>query len=228
MNGPAPRAERWVTYGTAWFDPVDTVTGRRPLTPLHVELDRLVDQDWVVTGIAAVMTASGAVSYPGLGRSRDPLAAGPRRYRARFAADGYLPLYRADGDGEEFDAYPYDDMHPPARDPVRAEVGLAPASGYLFAAEIPVLYGEVVTSSGSPVEDALVEAVMGSGAMLQARTERTVSDRRGGFALPLRWAPSDADTVVVATFRRGGAAQAGAIAVRVPGGLTGSHRIEIR
>jgi hypothetical protein len=214
-------------YSPTWLEPVDTVTGRRPLAPVQVELDILVGQRWVPTDIKPTMTSSGAVAYPGLGRSSTPLTATAQRYRARFGAAGYLPLYRADRDGEEFEASPYNDTNQPAHEAVRTPVEFAPRVGYRFSAEVPVLYGEVATAAGTRVADALVESVLGSGAMSRPRTERTLTDRRGVFALPLRWARTDTDTVVVARFTRDGPPRTGVIAVRLPGDLATRHTIEI-
>ena len=219
-------AERSVMYSAAWLEPIDVVTGGRPQTPLTVDLQARDGSRWVPVDIAAGTTAGGAIAYPGLGRAVNPFAVPVRRFRAVLSADGYLPLYRADGDGVEFDAHAYNDSYPPAQEAVRQTVEFAPAPAYRFPANVPVLRG-VVTAAGVAVADCLVEAVVGSGGMAQPLTERTLTDRRGGFALPLRWARTDVDTAVVATFRRVAPTQTGAIAVRLPGALATSHTIPI-
>jgi hypothetical protein len=222
------RTERSVTYSPAWFEPVDIVTGDRPRTPVRVELDILVGQRWLVTDVGATTTAGGAVAYPGLGRGAEPLVARPRRYRARFEAETYRPVYRAVRDGEEFDVLPFDDTNPPARTAVRTPVEFAPGAGYRFGTGIPVLQGAVVTSAGTPVEDALVTATFLNGVLPRPRTERALSDGRGVFTLPLRWATTGARTRIVAALTRGGANLTGEIDVSVPDDLAHGHTITIR
>jgi hypothetical protein len=209
------------------LEPVDTLTGGRPLVPLTVALQRRLGQDWVGTDIRPTTTPSGVVAYPKLGRTVSPFTAPVQRFRAVFEADGYLPLYRVTADGVEFDAYPYNDTNPPQQQAARTAVELAPSVTYPFPPEVPVLYGQVTTATGVRVADALVEAVVGNGGMPRPRTERTMTDRRGAFALPLRWARTDVDTTVVATFSRTGVPMVGAVAIRAPGGLRTSHTIQI-
>ena len=144
---PLP-GERRVSYSSAWFAPVDEVTGAPPALPLRALLDIYDGQGWVPTGIAATTTLSGAIGYPGLGRCRNPVATAPIRYRVRFASQAYLPISRAQRDGEEFLAYPFDDTTPPAVAASRVAVSLAPAMGYPFPGDVPVLYGQVTGTAG--------------------------------------------------------------------------------
>ncbi len=125
---PLP-AERRVSYSAAWFVPVDLVTGSPPSLSLRVLLDIHDGQGWVPAGIEPAVTLSGAIGYPDLGRSPDPAATAPARYRARFEADAYLAVSRAQRDGEEFLAYPFNDTTPPAVAASRVAVSLAPAAG---------------------------------------------------------------------------------------------------
>jgi hypothetical protein len=215
-------------YSAAWLEPTDTVTGECPGAGLTVDLQAWTGLRWESTGVAPVRTAGGALTYPGLGRTADPVASPVLRFRAVVSGPGYLPLYRATGDGVEFDAYSYNDTSEPPREAVRTGIPLAPAPAYRFPANVPVLRRDVVTAAGAGVADALVEAVVGNGGMGPPLTERTLTDRHGGFALPLRWARTDVDTTIVATFTRaGGAPLVGAIAIRLPGALATSHTIPI-
>jgi hypothetical protein len=225
MSWRALPEERSVLYSPAWFQPVDVFSGGAPVEPLRATLDLLDGGTSTVTGIRAVVTPSGAYAYPGLGRSRDPSTAPVRRYRARFAADTYIPLYLAERDGEEFDAFPYDDTHPPAQLATRTEVQLAPAPGYRFSADVPTLYGTVVSQAGVPVAYALVQSPPTPAPLLRA--ERTLTDRSGAFALPLRWAAVNTDIDVVATDRRSQPPRTGTIKVRLPDALDHSHSIQI-
>ena len=215
--------ERQVMFSPAWFLPVDLVTGGHPIEPLRVVLD-LQDErgDWVPTEIVAVVTPSGAVAYPGLGRRREPLTAPAQRYRARFEADGYNPFYRVVGDGLQFHASPYDDTNPPAQRASLRRVRLAPSVRYRFPAAVRRLYGTVETPSGTPVADASVRGPVAAG-----RTERTVTDRKGHFALPLRWSPPG-PVVVRAADLRSQPPRTGQLTVQLPDDLTRNQRIQVQ
>src|SRR6266478_3982462 len=101
-------AERSLLYSPAWLIPVDILTAASPPVLPRVALDLFADGQWIPTGRQPTVGPSGVISYPALGRVRDPLTA-PQRYRARFDADPYdpvrpdicLPLYRSQLDGLE-------------------------------------------------------------------------------------------------------------------------------
>jgi hypothetical protein len=217
--------ERTVVYPAVWLPLVDDFTGLPPVGRLEARLSLRHAGAWVPTGIAALLTPSYVLTYTGLGRRREPATATPRHYLVQLDADLYRPLYRADADGLEFDAFPYDTANPPAAMPPRRPLTLLPALRYPYPPHVPVLRGRV-TADDRAVEDALVESQVTVGAVV--RTERTLTDRHGGFGLPLRWSPDqpgDPDSVVVATDRRSG--RTGAIAVTVPDDLDRTHRIAI-
>jgi hypothetical protein len=228
--------ERSLLYSPAWLIPVDILTGAVPPLVPRVALDLFSSGQWVPTRKEATTGPSGVISYPALGRTRDPLTATPRRYRARFDADPYdpvrpdlcLPLYRAQLDGLEFIAAPYDDTNPPANEALPTLVELSPTVGYPFPWDVPVLYGSAVSSDGSLVPDVLIEASLPVPAVPHSLTEQTITDRRGAFVLPLRWAQTGADIVVTAADQRSAVARQGSITVRYPTGLPGNHPIEIR
>ena len=177
---------------------VDDFTGRAPLGRVSATLDRQVAAGvWEPTTIPAVLTPSSILTWPGLGRESEPSTAPTRRYRARVEAAQYRPDYLQSADGREFDAPPWDDVH----DPVPVTTGpqdlyLYPASGYGFPTWVRVLHGFVEDATGDPVANVLVH---------QASAERALTDERGTFSLPLRWATSGlvVDAVDVRTGRSG-------------------------
>jgi hypothetical protein len=223
---PLP-GERRVSYSAAWFVPVDLVTGLSPALPLRVLLDIRQAQAWLPTGIKATITLSGAVAYPDLGRRRNPAAAAPIRYRARFEADAYLALSRAHRDGEEFLAYPFDDTTPPAQPASPATVNLAPAVGYPFANDLPVLYGQVSTAAGEPVPDVELSTTVGPPVLRTPQTTLTLTGPGGTFALPLRWAPDGQPITVVAVDYRSTPNRTGQLSVQLPDALGRSQKIVI-
>ena len=217
--------ERTVLYPAVWLPLIDDFTGRPPVGRVEASLALRQAGTWVPTGIEAVLTPSLVLAYPGLGRRREPATAVSRHYLVQLEADLYRPLYRADSDGLEFDAIPYDHHNPPVPAPVRRPATLLPAARYPFPAHVPVLRG-FVTADGKPVEDVLVESQVTVGQVV--RRERTLTDRQGGFGLPLRWAPdrpADPDTVVLAADKR--TARNGTIAVKLPDALDRTHQIAI-
>lgn len=223
--------ERRVSYSAAWFVPVDLVTGLPPSLPLRILLD--IDDGpawvhaWVPTGIEPAITLSGAVGYPDLGRSRNAVAAVPRRYRARFESDAYRAIGRAHRDGEEFLAYPFDDSTPPAVATSRVTVGLAPAVGYPFPGDLPVVYGQVSTAAGELVPDVLLSATVGPPVLRAPHTVQTLTGPDGTFALPLRWAPAGPAITVTAADYRHTPKRTGQLSVQLPGALGRNQKIVI-
>jgi hypothetical protein len=185
-------SERRLLYSPIGLTLVDEFTGRGPLGRVRAFLDLRVSPGvWHATGIEPIQTPSNVLTWPGLGRSGDPVSAPTPRYRARLEADLYRPDYLAALDGLEFDAPLWDDATPPV--PVTATpqpLFLLPAPSYDFPSWVRVLRGVVEDTSGVAVPNALVQ---------QATTERTLTDASGAFALSLRWAtgglPVDATDV---------------------------------
>jgi hypothetical protein len=212
-------------YSPVWFRPIDAFTEGPPAEPLHVGLDLARNGGWAATDVEAVVTPSGAIVYPGLGRHREPLTEQPRRYRARFQASVYLPTYRRDRDGLEFIAPLYNDTNPPNALAMPFTVELLPSLRYRFPAGIPILRGQVVAASGAPVADALVETQLNPGPVV--RRERTLSESGGGFGLPVRWPVPGVSVVIVATDLRSLPNRTGAIAVQFPGAFGVSHTITV-
>jgi len=223
--------ERSVLYSPAWFVPFDEYAQRVRSAGVTAYLDRRDEQGWVAQDTAAVRTPSAAITYPGLGRSGGP---GPQRYRVRFAAAGYQPLYPADGQpfsadiaGVEFVAYPYEGSQPPVEPRL---VRLLPSVSFPYSPGLRTVYGVVLDATTRvPVANALVQA-RGSQDTVQWH-ERTLTDARGAFRLALRWAGepvggSSAEETfrLLATERPG---RTGSLAVRLPAELDRRHVIEI-
>jgi hypothetical protein len=197
---------------------LDELTGGTPLGNVSASLDILeVNGSWRQTDIQEVRTPSAVVAYPGLERHADVTGLRPRQYRVRLAAELFIPFYRANADGIPFTAHPYNDTNPPA-----VIVGMAvdtlllPGPNYPFVTHIPVLRGLVIDSARRPVRDAYVT---------QSNKERALTDSRGTFALPLRWAQLNVQISIDATDQRTG--RHGSIRIRLPDSLRQSQTIPI-
>jgi hypothetical protein len=157
------------------------------------------------------------ITWPALGRRRAPLGQPPAHYRVRIEADHYIPGYRRDQDGIEFDAFPYDDDNPPQSAPGMPDpLVLMPAPSYPFAGHLLVLRGVVVDAGGVPVPDA--EVAIGT-------TRRTLTDARGCFALATARPSAPATLQVDAADLRSG--RVGGAAVSYAPGLVASIQIAI-
>ena len=192
------RSEHISLYSPLGLRLVDDFTGRAPLGRVSATLDRRVSAGvWEPTTIDAVLTPSNILTWPGLGREFEPVSAPTRRYRVRLEADLYRPGYLQALDGIEFDAPPWDDDNEPV--PVTTgpqDAYLLPATTYGFPTWVRVLRGQVEDLSGGPVANVLVH---------QATAERALTDERGTFSLPLRWATSGqpVDAIDIRTGRAG-------------------------
>jgi hypothetical protein len=213
-------AETSLTYSPVGLRLLDELTDDAPLGKTTAYLDiRDASGVWRQTDIPAVRTPSGVVSYPGLERHTEVIFFVPQHYRVRISADLYVPLYQANSDGIEFDAYPYNDATPlPKNRIVRLpqDLFLTPAPNYPFQGHIPVLRGIVIDPAKNPVPNALVT---------QGPIERVVTDSRGTFALPLRWAAQNVPIPIDAVDNR--THRLGSIPVTLPGDLAMSHTIPI-
>ncbi|ATL87684.1 carboxypeptidase regulatory-like domain-containing protein [Streptomyces samsunensis] len=232
--------ERSTLYSPAWLIPYDDFARRVRAAGVSVQLDRYDDGEWLPLDDMAVRTPGAAFAYPGLGRCAEPWAARPRRHRARFAADGYQPLYPADGRpfsaalvGVEFLVHPYDDAHPPTVVTEPRLVRLLPSVSFRYPPGLRTVHGAVVdAATGAPIANALVEAGGHTSRDLTPWHERTLSDPAGAFRLALRWEGEKADEHAVeetfhlqATERPG---RSGSLVVRLPQDTERRHVIEIR
>ena len=220
-------AERRVLHSPAWLVPVDLLTGGPPAAAPTVVLERRRGSRWERVDRRPVITPSGAVTFPGLGFSANPRTAPATTYRVALALPRYVSLYRRSVDGLTFTAHPYNDTTPPAAVAIRQEVPLAPAVDYPFPARLPVLRGTVTAVDGTPVADTEVRATFADG-LPEPRTEETVTDARGAFALPLRWARPGTTVTAKARHTRGpGPLRTGRVDVRVPLDLASPRTIVI-
>ncbi len=210
--------DRFRSFSPVALSPVDDFTGRAPVGRIGLVLD--VEDGaggWVQTDIAPVVTPSSVYAYPGLGLVDVVANHMPRWYRVRVYAEHYRPLYLRNVDGIEFQVDPFSVTTPPAgyaRSP--SPVALVPALGYAFEAHVPVIRGQVRDGTGAPVENALVA---------ESNNERTLTDARGAFALPLRWVVPGTPTTIDATDDRTG--HTGQITVTLPAALGQSQAISI-
>ncbi len=210
---PAERSELFSPIGLRLLD---DMTGERPIGRVEAFLDILEGTAWRTTGIPAVHTPGGVVAYPGLERRAD-VSGPPRHYRVRLVADFYRPVYPdSPFAGFEFDAFPWNDTNPPqtiTRFPRDAK--LTPSPGYPFPSFMPVLRGRVVDETKTPVADTEVFFA----------TERTLSDDRGEFALPLRLAAPGVILTIQAIHRP--TDRQGHLDVTLPAALGKSQTISI-
>jgi len=211
-------AERTKLYSPIGLRLVDDFTGAGPRGRVDVFLEALdASGNWSATGIAAVKSPSGIVSYPGLERHAVVTGLPSRHYRVRLVAEFYVPLYQRNSDGIEFDAFPYNDEHPPSTMNMGAQdVVLTPSPNDRFEDHVSVLRGLVTDASSRPVPNALVT---------QGSKERVLTDSRGTFALPLRWVAANTPVPVDAVDERTG--RTGTITIQLPSSLSKSQKIQI-
>ncbi|MDB5934429.1 MAG: hypothetical protein JWQ01_1773 [Massilia sp.] len=197
MTFTAIAAERTVTYSQIGLRLVDEFTGGPSLQRVDA---RLSFQDsggnWQLLPTQPRPSPSGNLLYPGLGRSASVEIAPIVRHRVELSSDFYRPEYLRTVDALEFDIHPYDDHHPPAVvSALPQTVLLLPSANYPHAAFIRTLRGRTLDASGDPIAN--VEITQGV-------AERVLSDERGVFALPLRWAALSGNLVIDAIDHRTG------------------------
>ena len=212
-------AGRRLSASPIGFRLIDDLTAAAPLGRVTCVLDARTDAGtWVPSGVPAARSASGIVIFPGLGRTarRGLSGAPPRRFRARFAAEFYIPLYAALQEGLEFDAPPYNDEEPPpGLTGIPQVVVLVPAPNHPFPPELRVLRGAVRDAAG-PVAHTEVS---------RGNVDRVLTDTNGEFALPLRLPPRRGAITVDATDHRTG--RAGQLVLTLPAALDHSQLIAL-
>jgi hypothetical protein len=190
-------SERMVTYSQIGLRLVDEFTGGLALHRVDVRLSFLNSAGaWQPLGTAPVTSPSGNRLFPGLGRSASVATAPVVPHRVELISAFYRPEYLRTADALECDIYPYDDLNPPAVVPdLPQTILMLPSPGYPYPAYLRVVRGRVIDTAGRPMPN--VEVTQGA-------AERVVSDERGVFALPLRWAALEGDVVIDATDHRTG------------------------
>jgi hypothetical protein len=211
-------SEGKASYSLVGLRLLDELTNQPPISKVTACLDiQNSGGTWQATNIAGTWNSDAVLMYPDLERHAVVIGLSPRQYRVRLSADLYIPYYRLSADGIIFTAYPFNDTNPPAQVvKVPADTLLLPASNYPFAPNIPVLRGIVVDATGKVVRDVSVS---------QGNTERAITDNKGNFALPLRWAPSNVNVPIDASDQRTG--RTGSINIQLPADLGKSHTISI-
>jgi len=210
-------SERQELYSPIGLNPIDDLTGAAPIGWLRAELDLRDGANWLKTSIKDTRSAGGIVTYPGLGRQAEVQGQPARHYRVRISAQFYIPWYRRDVDGIEFDAFPYNDAIPPQVIVSQAtDLKISPAVNYPFPGHMPVLRGVVVDAAGDRIKD--VEVKRGG-------VERVLTDENGTFALPLRWTPNNVAVPIDAIDHR--TMRTGTINVTLPQDLRKSQTIVI-
>jgi len=201
-----------------WLE--DDLTGNPPYGWVRAELDTREGPTWQLTDTKALVTPSGVLAYPALGRSAVLARQAFRWYRVRLTAQFYEPVYpprrgRSRSDGIRFLARPYNDTAPPNLPrPLLVTVTLRPAATYPFPPGMPVLRGKVIDHTKKPLQHAQVfDGVR--------RTAHT--DARGEFALPLPNAGLGVPLPIDVDYD----GRRGTINVVLPGDLATGHTITI-
>lgn len=217
MTWQALADEHWLLYSHAGFLLLDDFTGLPPKYPVRAHLDYQDGADWIARDIAATITPSGIVSYPALGRSIEAVIQPMLRHRVRLQSDFYRPEYLLNIDGIEFDVHHYDDNNPPLAVPTHPQtLLLLPTTAYAYGTHVRVVKGLVRDAGGDPVANVEIS---------EGINERTISDARGAFSLPLRWpAPSASVTLDAVDHRTG---RSDSLLINLPGGLSHGHLFTI-
>jgi hypothetical protein len=209
--------ETTLLYSPIGLRLLDELTNEPPVGKVQAFLDLLdIKGNWQQTTLQPVVTLSSVLSYPGLGRQTNAAGKPPQKCQVRLTAEFYLPYYLKSADSIPFNAYPYNDSTQPAViSALATDTQLLPAPNYPFPSHIPVLRGLVVDSTGAPVANTYVT---------QSNNERTLTDARGAFALPLRWSKANTPIAIDATDRSG---RTGSISIQLPAALNSSQKISI-
>ena len=208
-----------------WFRLLDDFTGRAPIEHVTVRLDQQDGARWTpLDDVRAAITTTGMVAFPGLDRRRPAAGLPPRRFRVRIESEYYRPLYRQLASGVEFQTIPVDVDDLAAAPPVlRQDLVLLPSVTYPYPAHVYTVRGEVRTQAGAPVEDVVVSNRVQIGAAM--RTEQTLTDDRGAFALALRLVATGKTAQVTAIDGR--TQRTGTATIAVPGDLRRSQLVTI-
>lgn len=200
---------RRVQFTPVGLQLVDDFTGQPPAGRVQVILEAQHGAVWHRLDHAPTFTLGGWIAFLGLGKTIHPLGKPVVRHRVQLEAIDLLPLYGTTLATEhvEFDVTPFDDANPPTTPVDQQKIFLLPAATYAFPSEVMVARGQVVDGSARPVPRALVT---------YGNEERALTDARGQFSLPLRWAPRNTTVQIDAADAAG---RLGSTTVAVPGGL---------
>ena len=190
-------SERNVMYSQIGLRLVDEFTGGPSLHRADACVSiRDSAGNWQPLDTQPILSPSGYLLYPAIGRSANVATAPVVRHRVQLASDFYRPEYLRTVDALEFDIHPYDDSQPPAVLPnLPHTVLLLPSAIYPYAAFVRTVRGRTLDTNSDPIANVVVT---------QGAAERVLSDERGVFALPLRWAPLSGTLVIDAVDHRTG------------------------
>jgi hypothetical protein len=197
-----------VSLSGGWLVLWDEFHRDRYAGPLRTALERWTGAEWAPDEARPLITLGRVLTYPGLGRRRQPWPAESSLYRVRVDAPGYRALYPPDEppdlqeqtpeeyadefdaavDAREFVVPHYDDLHPPAvEERQRPErLRLAPAVAFGYPPGTRVIRGLVRRPGGAGIAGALVQARTPDRNRFGDWYERTVTDPGGRFRLALR------------------------------------------
>jgi hypothetical protein len=183
-------SERRTVASPIWIKVLDAFTGRPPLGPFAVTLERLVGTAWTPFAHPHQVSPAGDLAFINLGRSANPAGIGSFDVRVTVGCPNMIPE-AANGDPSvttTVTAWPPDAPVVPSQPDV---LRFFPAPGYSFPAGVPLLGGRVVESSGAPAARARVF----SSTTIQGvpRSEEVRADAAGRFRLPLRWSAGATD-----------------------------------
>lgn len=212
------RSERNVSYSQFALRFIDEFTGGPSLYPVEVSLSLLDGAGgWRELDTRPTRSPSGNLLFPGLGRSANVATAPMVRHRVQITSARYRPEYLRTLDSIEFDVHPYDDTHAPAVVPIAPEtVLLLPTANYPFPTHVRTVRGQTLDTAGDP---------LGNVEVVHNVAERVLSDERGVFALPLRWAPLSGAVTLDATDHRSG--RTGQITLTLPDDLQQGHTLTL-
>lgn len=210
--------EQWLLYSSIGLNLIDEFTGKPPKYPIYSDLEyQDTAGDWHPKEYNPVVTPSGIISYPALGRSTQVAIQPVLRHRILLRSKFYRPGYLLNSEGIEFDVHPYDDTIPPAVIPTHPQTELMlPNINYAYENHVRIVRGLVQDNLGNPVANVEVS---------EGTRERTLTDERGAFSLPLRWPVSTAAVLLDALDHRTG--RNDGITVNLPGDLTQGHLFTI-
>jgi len=204
-------SERRTIASPIWIKLRDAFTGRPPLGPFAVALERRVGATWTPFAYPHQVSPAGDLAFVNLGRSANPAAIGSFDVRVTVGCPNMI-AEAANGDAfvtATVTAWEPDAPVVPAQPAV---LQFFPAPAYSFPAGVPLLGGRVVEQNGAPAPRACVF----SSTTVQGvpRTEEVRTDADGRFRLPLRWATGATDVHTAL------AGRTAAITVSVPADLS--------
>ena len=195
MNWQALNNDKWLLYSQIGLRLVDDFTEKSLKYPVSATLEYQDSiGEWHTVKRDPVITPSGIISYPALGRSVHSAAQAILIHRVLLHSDFYIP--ELNSAVREFDIHPYDDDTPPAEILTHPRtVVMYPNTAYVYPNHVRVVKGLVQDNLGDPVANVEVS---------DGNKEMTLTDNRGAFTLPLRWPAKNATVTLDAIDHRTG------------------------